>query len=108
VENPMAITTKRTLLTGAWTADVEILETAIGRFKADGSSRNDCHVAFFEIVRDRHLHVNVTHRHPTKEVRGWAGPAAVADGFLHNRTFADTAPPRMLRQIRDMVLAVRI
>jgi hypothetical protein len=104
----MVITTKRTLLTGAWTADVETLETAIGRLKADGSLRNDCHVAFFEIVSDRHLHVNVTHRHPTKEVKGWAGPAAVADGFLHNRTFADTAPPRMLRQIREMVLAARV
>jgi hypothetical protein len=104
----MAITTTRTLLTGAWTADVEILETAIGRLKADGPSPNDCRVTFFEIVNDRHLHVNVTHRHATKEVRGWAGPANVAGGFLHNRTFANMAPPRMIRQIRDMVLAARI
>jgi hypothetical protein len=104
----MAITTKHTLLTGDWTADVAVLETAIGRFKADGRSRNDCQVTFFEIVNDGHLHVNVTHRLATKEVRGWAGPANVAGGFLHNRTFDDTAPPRMLRQIRDMVLAARI
>ena len=105
----MAITTRRTLLTGAWTADVETLETAIGRFKADaGTSRNDCQVALFEIVRDGHLHVNVTHRHPTKEVRGWAGPAAVADGFLHNRTFTHTPPGQMIRHIRNMVLAARV
>jgi hypothetical protein len=108
VENPMAITTQRSLLTDAWTGDVETLETAIGRFKASGPSPNDCQVAFFEIVHDRHLHVNVTHRHPTKGVRGWAGPANVAGGFLHNRTFADAAPPRMLRQIREMVLAAQI
>jgi len=104
----MAITTRHTLLTGSWNADVATMETAIGHFKADGRSRNDCQVVFFEIVRDGHLHVNVTHKHPTKEVRGWAGPANVAGGVLHNRTFAVTAPTRMLRQIRDMVLAARI
>jgi hypothetical protein len=103
----MAITTKHTLLTGSWTADVETLEAAIGRFKADGPSKNDCQVVFFEIVRDRHLHVNVTHRHPTKEVMGWSGPATVADGFLHNRTFGSTQPSQMLRHIREMVFAAR-
>jgi hypothetical protein len=104
----MAITTRHTLLTGTWKANVATMETAIGRFKADDRSRNDCQVVFFEIAHDEHLHCNVTHTHPTKEVRGWAGPATVASGFLHNRTFADTAPTRMLRQIRDMVLAARI
>ena len=103
----MAITTKHTLITRSWTADVEAMETAIGRFKADRRSTNDCQVVFFEIVRDGHLHVNVTHRHPTKEVSGWAGPASVADGFVHNRTFGDTPPGQMIRHIRDMVLAAR-
>ena len=104
----MAITTKHTLLTDAWTADVETLETAIGRFKAAGPSTNDCQVVFFEIVRDGHLHVNVTHRYATKAVSGWAGPACVPDGFVNNRLFGDAHPSQMIRHIRDMVFAARI
>src|SRR5207253_3568548 len=104
----MAITTRHTLLSGSWNSDVANLEAAIGHFKPVGRSRNDCQVVFFEIAHDAHLHCNVTHAHPTKEVRGWAGPANVAGGFLHNRTFADTPPTRMLQQIKDMVLAARI
>ena len=51
----MAIATTHKLLTGSWTADVETLETAVRHFKAgDGATRNDCHVVFFEIVRDGH------------------------------------------------------
>jgi hypothetical protein len=50
----------------------------------------------------------VTHRYPTREIRGWAGPAVVADGFIHNRTFGDMPPGRMIRHIRDMVFAARI
>lgn len=53
----MAITTKHKLLTGYWTADVEALETAVGRLKADGPRANDCQVVFSEIVGDAHLHV---------------------------------------------------
>lgn len=105
---PMAITTKHTLRTGSWTADVEAMETAIGRFRADGPLTNGCQVVFFEIAGDGHLHVNVTHRYSTKEVRGWAGPARVPDGFVHNRTFGDTQPSQMIRHIRDMVFAARI
>ncbi len=104
----MAITTRHTLLTGSWNTDVATLETAIGHFKSDGRSRNDCEVVFFEVARDGHLHCNVTHAHRTKAVRGWAGPASVPRGFLHNRTFANTPPTLMLRQIKDMVLAARI
>jgi hypothetical protein len=104
----MAITARHTLLTGSWDADVTSMERAIGRFKSDDRSKNACQVVFFEIVRDGHLHCNVTHTHPTKAVRGWAGPAAVAGGFVHNRTFANMSPSRMLRQIKDMVLAPRI
>jgi hypothetical protein len=104
----MAIATTQALLTGSWTADVETVETAVRRFKADGSTSIDCEVAFFEVARDRHLHVNVTHRHPTKTVRGWAGPANLPRGFVHNRTFGDTQPSRIIRHVRDMVFAARI
>jgi hypothetical protein len=69
---------------------------------------NDCQIALFEIARDAHLHVNVTHRYPTRRVRGWAGPARVPDGFVHNRTFGDTRPSRIIRHIRDVVFAARI
>lgn len=104
----MSITTRHTLLTGSWTADVEALETAIGRFEAERPLTNDCQIALFEIARDAHLHVNVTHRYPTRKVRGWAGPASVVDGFVHNRTFGATQPSRIIRHIRDMVFAARI
>jgi hypothetical protein len=104
----MGITTTHNLLTTSWTADVAALETAIGRFRPDRSAPNDCRIVFFEIVRDGYLHVNVTHRHQTKAVRGWAGPASLPEGFVHNRTFGDTPPSRIARQIRQMVFATRI
>jgi hypothetical protein len=103
----MAITTGHHLLTSSWTADVEAAETAIRRFASDGSSTDNCHVAFFEIVGDGYLHVNVTHRHATKAVSGWAGPGSVADGFVHNRTFNDAQSRQMTRHIRNMVFAGR-
>jgi hypothetical protein len=101
------VTTAHRLLTDSWTADVAALETAVGRFTADRSLENRCHVVFFEIG-DGRLHVNVTHRYQTRAVRGWAGPASLPEGFVHNRTFADAAPAHMSRQIRDMVFAERI
>jgi hypothetical protein len=101
------VTTTHRLLTYAWTADVEALETAVGRFTTERSLTNDCHVVFFEIG-DGRLHVNVTHRYQTRPVKGWAGPASLREGFVHNRTFADAAPGQMVRQIRDMVFAERI
>jgi len=104
----MAITTRHTLLTSAWTEDVQALETAIGRFKPDRPSTTDCQVVFFEIARDGHLHVNVTHRHATRAVRGWAGPASVAGGFVSNRLFGHVQPSAMIRHIRDMVFAARL
>jgi hypothetical protein len=103
----MAITTTHKLLTGSWTADVETLETAIGRFKADDSPVNNCQVAFFEIAGDTHLHVNVRHKHATLAVRGWAGPGHLPDGFVHNRRFGDMQPSVMIRHIREMVFAGR-
>jgi len=106
-EGARAVTTKHKLVTSRWTADVETLETAIGRFTADRPLTNDCHVVFFEIAGDGQLHVNVTHQHPTMAVRGWAGPARLPDGFVHNRRFGDTPTSQMVRHIRDMVFAVR-
>ena len=102
-----AITTKHKLLTGSWRADVEALETAIARFKAKGPQANECQVVFFEIVGDAHLHVNVTHKHVTMTANGWAGPASVPNGFVHNRTFGDMQLSQIIRHIRAMVFAER-
>jgi hypothetical protein len=103
----MAITTTHTLLTTDWTADVEALETAIRRFRADGPAQNDCHIALFEVASDGCLHVNVTHTHRTQPVSGWAGPASVHNGFVHNRTFDDSQPGRIARRIREVVFSER-
>ena len=104
----MAISARHELLSDVWTADVENLVSAIGRFKTDRNTANTCKVVFFEIVGDEHLHCNVTHRHATKTVRGWAGPGQVPDGFVHNRRFSDTSQKEMIRHIRDMVCAARL
>ena len=103
-----AVTTKHKLLTGSWTADVKTLETAIGRFTADRPLAHDCQVVLFEIAGDDELHVNVTHRHRTMAVPGWAGPGRLPEGFVHNRRFGDTPPDQMIRHIRDMVFASRV
>ncbi len=107
-EGVMRISARHQLLSESWTADVENLEWAIGRFKADSKIANDCAVVFFEIAGDGHLHCNVTHRHATKTVTGWAGPGHVADGFVHNRRFGDAPHTDMVRHIRDMVFAARV
>jgi hypothetical protein len=61
------------------------------------------------MIRDRHLHINVTHKYPTKSVRGWAGPASMPQGFVHNRTFSDEqASGQIVRHVRDMVVAAPI
>lgn len=104
----VAISARHQLLSDSWTADVEDLEWAIARFKTDLNVANKCEVVFFEIVGDRHLHVNVTHRHATKTVSGWAGPGHIPGGFVHNRRFDDTPQNEMIRDIRDMVFAARV
>ncbi len=104
----MGITTTQKLLTGSWRAEVATLETAVGHFEADRPVKNDCRVAFFEIARDDHLHVNITHRHPTRTARGWAGPASLPQGFVHNRMFGDSRPSEILRHVREMVFASRL
>jgi hypothetical protein len=102
------LSTSHKLLTESWTADVEALETAIGRFVADRPLTNGSRVVFFEIAGDRHLHVNVTHTHPTRAVRGWAGPGHMPDGFVHNRLFDDAPASEIVRHVRDMVFAERV
>jgi hypothetical protein len=102
------ITTEHKLLTDDWTADVRLLEKAIGRFDVHKRAVNDCRVVMFEVPRDRDLHVNVTHKHETKPVRGWAGPGTVADGFVNNRTFGDMLTARIADHIRHMVFAERV
>ena len=107
-EGVMRISARHQLLSESWTVDVENLERAIGRFKADSNVANNCEVVFFEIVGDGHLHCNVTHRHATKTITGWAGPGHVADGFVHNRRFGNTPHNDMVRDIRNMVFAARV
>jgi len=99
------ITTQHKLLTDRWTADVETLETAIGRFVVGRAPANDCLVVLFEVARDADLHVNVTHRRRTKTVDGWAGPGSVSGGFVNNRTFGDESAGRIAGHIRHMVFA---
>ena len=106
---PVGISARHQLLSNSrMTADVEKLESAIRRFQVDPDAANNCEVVFFETDGDTHLHCNVTHRHATKSVAGWAGPGHVADGFVHNRRFADTRGHDMVGQIRDMVFAARV
>jgi hypothetical protein len=101
------VTTTHKLITPSWKADVQAVESGIARFALDRRLWNDCEVALFQIAGDGHLHVNVTHRHQTATVRGWAGPGRLAQGFVHNRRFGDTPPTQVVRHIRDMVFAER-
>jgi hypothetical protein len=104
----MHITTTRNLLTRLWTADVDALETAIGRLTSRRPLNDDCRVALFEVLGDGSLHVNVTHRHQTQAPRGWVGPAVLPQGFVHNRTFGDMPANQIARHIRKMVFSARI
>jgi hypothetical protein len=103
----MPIKTTHKLLTDSWTTGVRVVEDAIGRFGASRDVTNDCQVALFEIVRDEHLHVNVTHKYATRTMPGWTGPGVLPSGFVHNRTFGDTQPSDIIRHIRRMVFAAR-
>ena len=99
------ISTRHQLLSDSWRADVANLEWAIGRFEGDRNMANNCEVVLFEIVGDEQLHCNVTHRHATKTVSGWAGPGHVVNGFVHNRRFGAASQSDMIQHIRDMVFA---
>jgi hypothetical protein len=104
----MTITTRRKLLTSAWAKVVDDAEAAIRRFHADRKASNGCQVVFFEIAGDRHLHVNVIHTHRTAAETGWAGPARIPDGFVHNRTFLDVRADGIVRHIRNVVFTAEV
>ena len=105
IERTGRLTSVRRLLTASWAAEVNDIETAMQRFTHRHPLAGDCKVAFFEIAADEKLHVNVTHQHLTKEIRGWSGPASTPDGFVTNRTFATIPTTRIVRHVRDMVFA---
>lgn len=105
----MMITTTHKLLTPSWAPDVAAVETAVRRFRVDRVPGNDCQVVLFEMVRDGHLHVNVTHKYATRSAPGWMGPGRLPQGFVHNRTFSEAQPTRQIvRHVRDMVCAAPI
>ena len=95
-----------TLLTDAWTCDVQILQRGIDAFDVPAS--RPYHVAFFEIDGDSQLHVNVTHPQEMRGPKGWLGPGVTSAGFTHSRRFAPTPAARILRSIRQMVAAARV
>jgi hypothetical protein len=100
------VTTEQSLLTSAWTADVRMLEAAIGRFASEQPLANDCQVVMFEIAGDNDLHVNVVHELPhTARVDGWSGPGRLPAGSVYNRRFGNTPPGQIIRHIREMVFA---
>lgn len=103
----MGLRTTRKLMTKSWTADVQVVEAAVGRFSENRAVTNDCQVALFETGRDEHLHVNVTHRYPTRTAPGWAGPARLPGGFVHNRRFRDSPITEIIGSVREMVYASR-
>ena len=103
----MGLRTTRKLTTESWTEDVQIVEAAISRFSEDRAVTNNCQVALFETGRDDHLHVNVTHRFATRTACGWAGPARMPGGFVHNRRFRNARPTEIIRCVREMVYASR-
>jgi hypothetical protein len=92
-----------TLLTNAWTANVQALEKGIGEF--DGPAARKYHVSLFEMEGDSMLHVNVTHTQEMKPAQGWSGPGVTASGFVHNRRFDSPHAAEILRSIRQMVFA---
>jgi hypothetical protein len=103
----VGLRTTRKLMTESWIEDVQAVEAAIGRFSEDRAVTNDCQVALFDTGRDDHLHVNVTHRYATRTARGWAGPARLPGGFVHNRRFRDGRITEIIGCVREMVYASR-
>lgn len=101
----MGLRTSHKCLTKVWAADVAAVEAAISQFAVHRPVTNDCQVVLFELERDEHLHVNVTHKRPTRTLRGWAGPAKLPGGFVHNRVFADSEAVDIIGEIRRMVFA---
>ena len=50
----------------------------------------------------------VTHAHETITASGWAGPAKLSGGFVHNRRFGGAALSQIVRDIREMVFAASV
>ena len=103
----MGIKITHKLLTDAWIPDVRVVKAAIEKFSTKRAVTNDCQVALFEMASDRQLHVNVSHKYPTRTLDGWAGPGKLRDGFVHNRRF-DSEAETIIRHIQEMVFATRI
>ena len=103
----MGLRITRKLMTESLTADALAVEAAVGRFSEHRLVTNDCQVTLFEIAPDEHLHVNVTHRYPTRTAKGWAGPARLPGGFVHNRRFHQTPTIEIIGSVREMVYASR-
>jgi len=102
-EIPRPTTTNNTPVHSRWHADVARLEVAISQLTGRAASASV--VSFFELPCDSQLHVNVTHAHQTVGVKGWAGPAILPEGFVHNRRFEEGQ--RILPHIRQMIFAER-
>jgi hypothetical protein len=100
-----ATTANNTSVHGCWHTEVDRLELAIARLVANRPVPSACLVSFFEVPGDSQLHVNVTHDRQTVPVSGWSGPAALPDGFVHNRRFEDHQS--ILPHVREMVFAER-
>ena len=99
------LTSTRKLLSASWSAEVDAIERGMSVVENAHPLASDCVVVFFEIATDQKLHVNVTHRHRTEPVRGWAGPADTPQGFVHNRTFGAAPTARIVHHVREMVFA---
>lgn len=99
------VTTERSLLTGAWTSGVDLMEAAISLFTTHRSLESDCRVMLFEIAGDARLHVNVIHPCARTAVRGWAGPGRLATGCVYNRRFKGGPAEPIIEHIRNMVFA---
>ena len=102
------LSSTRKHLSASWESDVDAIEKAMSRFAEAHPLASDCEVAFFEIAADQKLHVNVTHRRVTEEIRGWAGPGDTPDGFVYNRTFGGVPTTQIARRVREMVFAARV
>jgi hypothetical protein len=99
------LSSTRKHLSASRESDVDAIEKAMSRFTEAHPLASDCEVAFFQVANDRKLHVNVTHRRATEQIRGWAGPGDTPDGFVYNRTFGGVPTTQIARRVREMVFA---
>ena len=98
-----SLTTNHTEVHGMWTAEVARLQASLAYLTEKRVPSSPCRVSFFEVPSDRDLHVNVIHQHEPVAVKGWSGPAAIADGFVLNRRFRTRAG--ILGHVEEVVFA---